>query len=205
METIMNLEMPITSTSTLTLKMGNLMSENDFFQFCQMNDTLEFERDSQGNIIIMSPATALTGGFNADILIELGIWNKKHRLGKVFDSSSGFTLINGAVRSPDISWIRNDRWKKLPDSEKNKFTAICPDFIIEIRSKSDDLSYLTDKMQEYLNNGAQLGWLIDSIAGKVYVYKQDVPVMVYDSLFVELSDEEILPGFKLDLGSIIEN
>ena len=194
----MNIEMPV------TLKMGDLMSEEEFFQFCQMNDTLEFERDSQGNIILMSPTGSLTGGFNSRILIELGIWNKKKYLGITFDSSTGFTLPNGAVRSPDVSWIKSDKWNLITESQKEQFAPICPDFVVEIRSKSDGLKYLQNKMDEYISNGTQLGWLIDRFEEKVYVYRAGEAVFIHDTLNVKLSGETILPGFVLDLGSLIK-
>ncbi|TLU98990.1 Uma2 family endonuclease [Dyadobacter luticola] len=194
----MNIEMPV------TLKMGDLMSEDEFFQFCQMNDTLEFERDSHGNIILMSPTGSFTGGFSSKVLIELGIWNKENHLGVVFDSSTGFTLPNGAVRSPDISWIKEGRWEALTEEEQEKFAPICPDFVIEIRSKSDELNYLLDKMNEYVANGAKLGWLIDRFDKKVYVFEPGQSIVIYDNLDILLPGEPILPGFTLDLGSIMK-
>ena len=194
----MNIEMPV------TLKMGDLMSEEEFFQFCQMNDTLEFERDSKGNIILMSPTGSFTGGFNFRVSLEFGIWNKENGLGEMFDSSAGFTLPNGAVRSPDISWIRQERWDSISTEQQEKFAPICPDFIAEIRSKSDGLKYLQDKMEEYMSNGTRLGWLIDRSESKVYIYSTDKPVVVHDTLYVKLSGESVLPGFILDLGLVIK-
>ncbi|GGB92221.1 Uma2 family endonuclease [Dyadobacter sediminis] len=191
----MDIQMPV------TLKMGDLMSEEEFFQFCQMNDTLEFERDSHGNIILMSPTGAFTGGFNLEIAAELVFWNKKNRSGKVFDSSTGFTLPNGAVRSPDVSWIRNERWNAISKEQQEVFAPLCPDFVIEIRSKSDGLKYLKDKMKEYIANGTSLGWLIDRFDNKVYIYRLDKSVEVHNSLHIVLSGETVLPGFTLDLAS----
>ncbi|MCF2486787.1 Uma2 family endonuclease [Dyadobacter sp. CY347] len=194
----MDMPMPV------TMKMGDLMSEEEFFQFCQMNDTLEFERDSQGNIILMSPTGLLTGTFNSKVSIELGIWNKENELGQVFDSSTGFTLPNGAVRSPDVSFLTSEKWNALSESEKETFGHVCPDFVIEIRSKSDGLSYLQDKMKEFIANGTQLGWLIDRIANKIHIYRADQSVSVYDSLDVMLSGEDILPGFTLNPAALIK-
>jgi Uma2 family endonuclease len=194
----MNIPMPV------TLKMGDLMSEEEFFQFCQMNDTLEFERDSHGNIILMSPTGSFTGNFNLRVSGHLFLWNEESGLGEVFDSSTGFTLPNGAVRSPDVSWIRQDRWDSLSQEQKERFAPICPDFVIEIRSKSDDLKYLQDKMEEYLSNGSQLGWLIDRFEGKVYVYQVDKSPVVHAKLDLMLSGENILPGFTLNLGAIVK-
>lgn len=188
----------------VTLKMGELMSDEDFFQFCQMNDTLEFERDSHGNIILMSPTGSFTGNFNFRVLGNLFVWNEKSRLGESFDSSTGFTLPNGAVRSPDASWIKHERWNLLTIEQKEKFAPICPDFVIEIRSKSDELKYLLEKMDEYITNGTELAWLIDRFDNKVYIYNGDKSVRVLNSLHVKLSGESVLPGFVLDLESIIK-
>jgi Uma2 family endonuclease len=194
----MDMPMPV------TLKMGDLMSEEEFFQFCQMNDTLEFERDSQGNIILMSPTGSFTGNFNLRVSGQLFLWNEENELGEVFDSSTGFTLPNGAVRSPDVSWIRTERWDMLSQDQKERFAPICPDFVIEIRSKSDGLKYLLDKMLEYIANGSQLAWLIDRFENKVYIYSPGKPVIVHESLQVMLSGESVLPGFTLNLGAVIK-
>ncbi|MCF0058210.1 Uma2 family endonuclease [Dyadobacter sp. CY356] len=194
----MNIPTPV------TLRMGELMSEEDFYQFCQMNDTLEFERDSNGNIILMSPTGSYTGSLNFRVLGNLFVWNEKWGLGEAFDSATGFTLPNGAIRSPDASWIKNERWASLDDEEKEKFAPICPDFVVEIRSKSDELKYLLEKMEEYIENGVQLAWLIDRFEGKVYIYKGDKSITRLDSLKVKLSGENVLPEFVLDLESFIK-
>jgi len=194
----MNISMPV------TLKMGELMSEDEFFKFCQMNDTLEFERDSEGNIILMSPTTTFSGNLNSRVSGHLFMWNESSGLGESFDSSTGFTLPNGAVRSPDASWIKNDRWLALSPDQLEKFARICPDFVVEIRSKSDGLKYLQDKMEEYIKNGAELGWLIDRYDGKVYIYKSDGSIFIHNTLNIKLSGETVLPGFILDLASIIK-
>jgi len=193
----MNISMPV------TLKMGELMSDEDFFQFCQMNDTLEFERDSHGNIILMSPTGSFTGSFNFRVLGNLFVWNENSNLGIAFESSTGFTLPNGAIRSPDASWIRNERWNLLTNEQKEKFAPICPDFVVEIRSKSDEIKYLQAKMTEYIENGTHLAWLIDRFDDKVYIYRANKPVSIVHSLKVKLSGDSILPGFVLDLESII--
>lgn len=194
----MNISMPV------TLKMGELMSDEDFFQFCQMNDTLEFERDSHGNIILMSPTGSFTGNFNSRVLGKLFIWNESSGLGEIFDSSTGFTLPNGAVRSPDVSWIEKGKWDFLTDKQKEMFAPICPDFVVEIRSKSDDINYLLKKMEEYIVNGTRLAWLIDRFDNMVYIYKADKSIVALDSLNVKLSGDSILPGFVLDLESLIK-
>ena len=192
------MEMPI------TLKTEGVMTEEEFFRFCQMNDTLEFERDANQNIIVMSPTGSFTGNFNSKILGFLFIWNETYGLGEVFDSSTGFTLPNAAVRSPDVSWIQNEKWSALNNEQKEQFAPICPDFVIEVRSKSDSLKYLQDKMEEYILNGSQLGWLIDRFENKVYIYRKGKSMELIDSLDVTLSGEDILPGFILNLGLIIK-
>ena len=187
----------------VTLKVGYIMSEDEFFRFCRMNEMLDFERDSNGNIIFMSPTGSFTGSFNSDILIEIGVWLHSNKIaGKLFDSSTGFTLPNGAVRSPDVSWVAREKWDKLSKEDKERFAPICPDFVIEIRSKSDDLKYLKNKMEEYMSNGCQLGWLIDRFEQKVYVYTSSEDVLKYSSLDVQLSGEPLFPGFILDLTAI---
>lgn len=187
----------------MTIRTVRPMSDDEFFEFCQINDTLEFERDSHGNIIVMSPTGSIGGGFNADVTTALNVWNKQAGLGKVFDSSSGFKLPDGSVRSPDVSWIKKERWNAISKEEKQKFAPICPDFVIEIRSISDGLQYLVDKMKEYIANGAQLGWLIDSFDEKVHVFRIDGTVEVKQINEI-LSDENILPGFSIDLTEFLE-
>jgi Uma2 family endonuclease len=187
----------------VTLKVGDIMSEDEFFRFCRMNDMLDFERDSNGNIIFMSPTGSSTGSFNSDILIEIGVWLHSHKVsGKLFDSSSGFTLPNGAVRSPDVSWVSREKWDRLSKEEKEKFAPVCPEFIVEVRSKSDDLKYLLNKMDEYMNNGCQLGWLIDRFEEKVYVYASNQEVVRHESIDIELRGEPLFPGLILDLSAI---
>lgn len=192
----MNISMPV------TLRMGDLMSDDEFFQFCQINDTLEFERDSHGNIIVMSPTGSFSGSLNLRVSGLLFVWNEQSGLGEVFDSSTGFTLPNGAVRSPDASWIRKETWIKLSQSEKERFAPVCPDFVVEIRSKTDDLKYLLEKMKEYIANGTRLGWLIDRFDRKAYVFRGDGSASM-EEFDVTLSGENVLPGFSLDLGSLI--
>lgn len=187
----------------VTFRTVRPMSDDEFFEFCQINDTLEFERDSHGNIILMSPTGSIGGGFNADVITALNNWSRQSGLGKVFESSSGFKLPDGSVRSPDASWVRKERWNAISRAEKEKFAPICPDFVIEIRSISDGLQYLMDKMKEYIANGALLGWLIDRFDEKVYVFRIDGTVEVKQINDI-LSDEEILPGFSIDLTEFLE-
>jgi len=187
---------------TVKLKQVEGFTDEMFYEFCQLNDDLKFERDKHGTIYVMEPTGAETGSFNVEVATDVTMWNRKHRSGIVFDSSAGFTLPNTAVRSPDISWISKERWEALPTEAKKKFAPICPDFIIEIRSESDSLSELKNKMEEYMENGCHLGWLIDRTGQKVYIYRQEKPVEMTYSLDVVLSGEDVLPGFELNLKTL---
>ena len=182
----------------VTLRMVSPMSDEEFFEFCQINDTLEFERDSHGNIILMSPTTMSTSGLNFRLGGVLFKWFEQTGLGEFFESSSGFTLPNGAVRSPDISWISPEKLIDLNDEEREKFAHVCPDFVVEIRSKSDSKQYVLEKMKEYVENGTRLGWMIDRFDRKVYVFREDGSVSTEDFTAV-LSGEDILPGLTVDL------
>lgn len=179
------------------------MSEDEFFRFCQMNDTLNLERDSEGNIIFMSPAGCFSDNLNAKILVAFGAWLQQNKVpGQIFGPSAGFTLPNRAVRSPDVAWVSRDKWDALSRDEQERFSPICPDFVIEVRSKSDSLIYLQNKMQEYLANGCRLAWLIDRYGEKVYVYEPGRVIVEYASLDVQLSGEPLFPGFVLNLAEI---
>ncbi|HEX8398950.1 MAG TPA: Uma2 family endonuclease [Pyrinomonadaceae bacterium] len=177
------------------------ISDDDFFAFCRQNDELRIEMTKEGDVIIMPPTTSETGRKNFNLAVEFGIWAKTDKTGVGFDSSTGFTLPNGAKRSPDVSWIRRERWDALTDAQKNKFAPICPDFVVELRSKTDLLKDLQDKMQEYIENGARLGWLIDAISKKIYVYRPDEAVETLDNP-EKISGEPLLKNFELDLKEI---
>ncbi|WP_416866818.1 MAG: Uma2 family endonuclease [Imperialibacter sp.] len=146
------------------------LTEAEFQNFCMDNRHLRIERDAEGNIIIMSPTYSETGFYNSNLLIEFGAWNKRSKAGYVFDSSTGFTLPNSAVRSPDVSLILKDKWEALPKTEKKKFAHVCPDFVIEIVSASDNLKQVQSKMNEWISQGASLGWLIDFDNQRVWIY-----------------------------------
>lgn len=183
----------------VTLRMVSPMSDEEFFQFCQINDTLEFERDSHGNIILMSPTGTFTGNFHPHILAAVYNWNAESGLGEVFDSAAGFTLPNSAVRAPDVSWIEKSRWATITsEMNKDRFIAICPDFVVEVRSDSDGLKYLVNKMKEYVENGTKLGWLIDRLEKKVRIFRADGSIETVE-INVTLSGEDVLPGFSLNL------
>jgi Uma2 family endonuclease len=186
---------------TLNLESVIELSDEQFYQLCRRNPDLRFERSAQGDLIIMSPTGSETGERNFNLYLDLGLWNRQTRLGHCFDSSSGFRLANGANRSPDMSWIRNDRWEALSKSDRAKFAPICPDFVVELMSPNDDLQTVRAKMQEYMDNGAKLGWLINPDAKQVEIYRPGQAPQLLDSPQT-LSGEDVLPGFELNLAFI---
>jgi len=177
------------------------LSDDQLFEFAGINRDLRIERNAQGELIIMPPTGGETGQRNAEITMQLRLWAKNDGTGATFDSSTGFRLPNGAMRSPDASWIAQARLAGISDEEKQKFMRLCPDFVIELRSPTDSLSVLREKMQEYLDNGTQLGLLLDPEQRRVYVYRAGTEVE-------ELNDpdgvsaEPVLAGFTLDLREI---
>lgn len=190
----------IALSSTLELKID--LTDEQFWQLCQNNRDYRFERTASGELIIMPPTGSETGNRNIKIAAQLEVWSSQNNLGLAFDSSSGFKLPNGANRSPDASWIRRDRWDALTAEEQQGFAPICPDFVIELRSKSDSLKELQEKMQEYMENGARLGWLIDRKNQRVEIYRQGQDVEILENP-ATLSGEDVLSGFILDLKQIM--
>ncbi len=174
------------------------LTDEQFFQLCQDNRDLRFERSSNGDIVIMPPTGGETSNRNSDINYQLYAWNRKSKLGVTFDSSGGFKLPNGADRSPDASWIPIEKWDNLTQEQRQKFLPLCPDFVIELRSPSDNLKTLQNKMKEYIENGTKLGWLINPQDKQVEVYRQDKEVEILDNP-TTLSGEDILADFVLDL------
>jgi Uma2 family endonuclease len=177
------------------------MSEEQFYEFCRRNPDLQIERNTQGEVIVMPPAFSDTGNSNFKIAVQLGLWAERDGTGEGFDSSAGFTLPSGAMRSPDASWIKLDRWNALTDAQKASFAPIYPDFVIELRSASDTLKSLQDKMQEYIENGVSLGLLIDRQSRIVYCYRADRSVTVLTNPEQVNCDPE-LPGFALQMAKI---
>ncbi|WP_017715292.1 Uma2 family endonuclease [Kamptonema formosum] len=192
----------ISSPPTPTLRLKIDLTDEQFFQLCQKNRDLRFERTAKGELLIMSPTGGETGNRNFDMAVELGVWNKQTNLGKGFDSSTGFKLPNGADRAPDLAWIPRERWDALTREQRQKFLPLCPDFAVELRSPSDSLTDLREKMQEYMDNGTRLGWLIDPQNKRVEIYRagRDVEILQNPET---LSGEEVLPGFVLDLKEIL--
>ena len=177
-------------------------TDEQFFQFCVQNRDVRIERDRNKQIFIMPPTYSITGDRNAEIIFQLKLWNHKDNKGIVFDSSAGFTLPDGAMRSPDTAWISKERWEKASENDKKRFAHICPDFIIELRSETDHLKMLQDKMEEWIDNGCRLAWLIDFKEKKVYVYRNDKTVEIIDSFDNKISGEDVLSGFELDLNKV---
>ncbi len=175
------------------------MTEEMFFDLCQANPELRMERDQHGNIMIMSPTGMSTGNFNFEMYLEIGFWNREHKLGYAFDSSSGYTLPNGAVRSPDVSWIAKERWESIPEAERKIFTHTYPDFAVEIRSESDRIKDLKAKMEEYRANGCRLGWLIDRQGKATHIYRADGTIEIVRGETLKLSGEDVLPGLVVEI------
>ncbi|NEO99276.1 MAG: Uma2 family endonuclease [Symploca sp. SIO2E9] len=186
---------------TITLNIPHLSAEG-FIELCQANQDLQLERDATGEVIIMPPTFPWTGKQNSSLNAKLWNWNDQSQLGVVFDSSTGFTLPNGAVRSPDVSWVSKQRWEALtPSQQQKEFSPLSPDFIIELRSSSDSLKKLRAKMHEYIDNQVRLAWLIDSVTKRVEIYRQGEEVEVLESP-ATLSGEDVLPGFVLDFENL---
>ncbi len=183
------------------LQLGIKLTDEQFWQLCQQHADLKFERTPSGELIIMSPTGGLTGERNSDINFQLRLWNRQHKLGKVFDSSTGYKLPNGADRSPDASWVELSRWNSLTREQQERFIPLCPDFVVELRSPSDTLIATQAKVKEYIENGAKLGWLIDPQRQVVEIYRPDRPVEILQSPQT-VSADDILPGFVLELAEI---
>ena len=183
------------------LQLGLRITDEQFWQLCHQHQDLQFERTAEGELIIMSPTGGLTSDRNSEINLQLRLWNRHRKLGKVFDSSGGFKLPNGADRSPDAAWVKLSRWNSLTRQQQERFVPLCPDFVVELRSPSDAIKTIQNKMQEYLDNGAKLGWLIDPQRQVVEIYRPSQPVEILHSPNT-VSGENILPGFSLDLAEI---
>jgi Uma2 family endonuclease len=177
------------------------LNDELFQQLCQDNEDLRLELTADGELIIMPPTGGTTGSRNADITSQLRIWAKKDGTGVSFDSSTMFSLPNGAKRSPDAAWVRRERWEALTERERESFVPLCPDFVQELRSATDGLTMLKEKIDEYIANGAQLGLLLDPKPKQVYVYRPNQPVERLDNPQT-IAGDPVLPGFVLDLKDI---
>ena len=177
------------------------MNDEQFFDFCQANRDVRIERNKDGEIIIMPPTGSETGDRNAEITMQLRIWAKKNKQGTSYDSSTGFILPNGATVSPDASWVLKERLEKFTAKQREKFLPLCPDFVVELRSASDSLKDLQEKMRDYIENGARLGWLIDPKNKLVHIYRVSDKVEVLENPLT-ISGEDVLVNFELDLTEI---
>jgi Uma2 family endonuclease len=189
--------------TALTVNFNSIikLTDEQFFQLCQQHELILFERNADGTLVIMPLAGGLTSISNAKLSAQLYTWNRDESLGIAFGSCTGFTLPNSAVRSPNASWLKRDKWDALTQEQKEKFAPVCPDFIAELYFDVDCLKRLQDKMHEYLENGAKLGWLIDLETQKVEIYRQGQEVEILENP-VTLSGEDVLPSFMLNLESI---
>ena len=177
------------------------MSDHEFYEFCQLNRDLRLELTSEGDLIIMPPTGSKTGIRNSRLHLRLAGWAETDGTGQAFDSSAGFRLPNSAKRSPDFAWVNNERWNALTEEEQEEFAPLCPDFVVELRSRTDILANIQRKMEEYMANGAQLGWLIDPLERKVHVYRPSAPVEELDNP-QSISGEPLLSGLTLNLQEI---
>lgn len=180
---------------------GQRMSPDAYFDFCMANPELRLEQSSTGEIIIMAPTGMGSSGRNSEIILQLMIWAKKDGTGKAFESNGQFRLPNGSARSPDASWVLLTRWNALSKAEQESFSPLCPDFVLELRSPSDRLKTLQKKMQEYIGNGARLGWLVDPFEKQVHIYQPDREPEILNHP-PTVSGESVLPGFVLDMSEI---
>jgi Uma2 family endonuclease len=176
-------------------------TEEQFRELVKFNPDLRWELTAQGEVIVMAPTGSETGNYNFELNTDLGTWNRQQKMGKAFDSSAGFRLPNGAIRSPDLAWIAQERWEQLSPEQRRQFAPICPDFVLELVSPADDLATVQAKMQEYLENGCRLGWLVNPETRSVTIYRPNVApeIVTFD---VVLSGEDVLPGFTVDLRHI---
>ena len=196
--------------TTISLSLKALVQEfthEQFYELCMANKDIAMERSSTGDLIIMPPVGGESGAKEAEYIIDLGIWNRQTKLGKVFSSSTVFKLPNGGDRSPDAAWVKLERWNSLTQEQQKKFPPLCPDFVIELRSESDHevaqlccdrLKPLQEKMQEYLASGLRLGWLINPQDRVVEIYRlgKNVEFVKFPAT---LSGEDVLPGFSLEI------
>ena len=189
--------------TAITLNLNSIikLTSEQFYQLCEENPDLKLERNAKGELIVMPPTGGETGKSNSTANAQIWTWNDRTELGEVFDSSTGFTLPNKADRSPDVSWVEKSRWSALTPEQREKFIPLCPDFVIELVSPSDRLKKSQEKMQEYMENGCRLGWLINRKKPEVEIYRPGQDVEVLQSPLT-LSGENVLPGFVLNLQKI---
>jgi Uma2 family endonuclease len=187
--------------AAITINLNSIanLSRSQFRQIANDNPEMKLERNKQGNLIVMAPTGGETGNFNADLNGQLYVWNRTSQSGKIFDSSTGFELPEGGDRSPDVAWINIDKWEALTPEQRRGFLPLCPDFAVELMSRSDSWIQTQAKMVEYMESGCRLAWLLDPKGKRAAIYRVGKPpelLMAPDSL----SGEDVLPGFVLDTG-----
>ena len=191
------------NTRLINLPETLTITQEQFKKIATANRDLRLEKNAQGQLIIMPPTGGSTGKKNFYLAGQLFVWNESSQLGVAFDSSTAFHLPNGANRSPDVAWIRKEKWEQLTPDQQDDFAPICPDFVIELRSKTDSLKPLREKMQEYIQNGLTLGWLIDPKGKTVEIYRRNREVEILQHP-ISLSGEDILPNFVMDLQKVFD-
>ena len=180
------------------------LTDDQFYLLCRDNSDLRLELSAEGELIIMPPAYSETGWKEARIVRRLDAWAEEDGTGRCYGPSAGFTLPNGAKRAPDSSWISHKRWNSLKAEDREKMARICPDFVVELRSATDRLQQMKNKMAEYIQNGARLGWLLDRIEERVYILRTGIQVECLENP-TELSGEDVLPGFRFNFKEILGN
>ena len=179
------------------------IGEAEFIEFCERNPDMRIEMSKDGDIIIMPPTNTETGRKNFDLIADFAVWTRKDKTGVAFDSSTGFTLPNNARRSPDLAWVRKEKWDALSKEEKRRFARLVPDFVVELRSETDSLKDLQNKMLEYIESGVSLGWLIDPQERKVHIYRPEREIETLDNP-EQVSGESVIEGFILELENIFD-
>lgn len=183
----------------MNVKFGlDRMDDDAFYDFCRLNEELKLEQNPDGTIVVMPSTGGKTGNRNLKIASRLDLWTESYG-GIGFDSSTAFKLPNGATRSPDAAWISDERWAALTDKRREKFPPLAPDFVVELMSASDPLPKAKEKMREYIDNGVQLGWLIDPVRQEVFIYRADGTISKHTDFEQPLTGETVLPGFAFDL------
>jgi Uma2 family endonuclease len=183
---------------TVDLSPSLELNDPQFEAICHRNRDLRFERTASGELVIMPPTGGETGARNSSLTGQLWFWNRQTQLGRTFDSSTGFRLPDGAIRSPDAAWVAKPRWQALSAEQQQGFVPLCPDFAVELKSVTDDWRELQVKLQSYIDNGLRLGWLIDPKVRLVLIYQSGQPVLTVDAP-TQLMGDPVLPGFVLDL------
>ncbi len=179
------------------------LNDDEFYEFCQQNDNLRFEREPSGTILIMSNTGGETGVRNAEVMFQLMTWLKQTKQGRIFDSSTAFRLPSTAIRSADAAFVTNERWQALTGEQRKKFPPLCPDFIVELRSSTDSIPALQRKIQDdWIAAGCRLAWLIDPDSEIVYIYRADGSVQILRSFDEALTGEDVLPGLTFVLSDL---